>query len=64
MGKYCKDKDINQKIRSLIRIGWEFKRQSKHNHLVSPSGTKITVSRSPSDYRAFMNFTKDIANAT
>ena len=30
MKKYSKDKNINQKVRNLIKSGWEAKAGSKH----------------------------------
>lgn len=63
MGRYCTDKDINKQIKVLMKKGWGCYQGRKHNKLVSPNGSLVTVSVTPSDFRAFKNFMRDIAKA-
>jgi len=60
MKKYSSDKDINMLVRILLKKkGWSIK-QGRHPRLITPSGVKITVPSTPSDFRAFKNFKMDI----
>ncbi|MDI4667627.1 hypothetical protein AAEU31_02355 [Pseudoalteromonas sp. SSMSWG5] len=60
MKKYSSDKDINMLVRALLKKkGWSI-RQGKHPKLITPSGFKVTVPSTPSDFRAFKNFKNDI----
>ncbi|MCF2849445.1 hypothetical protein NH514_20170 [Pseudoalteromonas sp. ACER1] len=60
MKKYSSDKDINMLVRALLKKkGWSI-RQGKHPKLITPSGLKLTVPSTPSDFRAFRNFKNDI----
>lgn len=59
MRKYCSDKDINNRIRNLLRQGVLFRRGGKHNALILETGV-IRVPCSPSDHRAFKNFESDV----
>lgn len=59
--KYCASKEIDQLVKGLIREGWHFRRGSKHGRLSSPDGlAKLSVPSTPSDYRAFLNFRRDV----
>ena len=59
--KYCSSKDINNHIKTLLKQGWSFKWGGKHGRLLPPNGKlAITVSKSPSDRCAFLNFKRDI----
>ena len=59
--KYTNDKDINKLINLLIKEGvCTYKAGKKHGKLIFENGRKITVSKSPSDYRAFENFKHDV----
>lgn len=59
--KYSSNKDIDQVIRQLIRQGWSFRRGGKHGRLTHPDGQQtLTVANSPSDYRSFHNFRRDL----
>ena len=60
MKKYSSDKDINKLVGSLCKIGWQFINRKKHGALITPHGKKLTVPSSPSDRRAFKNFSTDI----
>ncbi|WP_411360652.1 hypothetical protein [Pseudidiomarina salilacus] len=61
--KFSNNKRINKLVNSLIKSGWCFKKGTKHNKLVSPSGHIKTIPGTPSDWRAAMNFVKDIERA-
>jgi len=61
MRRFSNNKDINKFIKSLIRgEKWSCLRGKKHPYLYSPKGKRITVPSTPSDYRAYQNFKKDI----
>ncbi|MBA6339603.1 hypothetical protein H4J59_01060 [Colwellia sp. MB02u-10] len=60
MRKFSSDKDINKLVKKLCKLGWEYKNRKKHGALLTPKGKKITVPSSPSDRRAFKNFSSDI----
>ncbi|AGP86609.1 hypothetical protein I607_14120 [Alteromonas mediterranea U4] len=60
MKKYSSDKDINKLVSRMCKIGWRFNNRKKHGALITPNGKKITVPSSPSDRRAFKNFSNDI----
>jgi len=62
--KYCADKDFNTFVRQLVRQGWSFQRGGKHGRLTAPTGRPIlAVPSTPSDYRALLNFRRDMRNA-
>lgn len=59
--KYCACREIGALVKTLVRKGWTFRRGGKHGKLRGPSGTlTLTVPRSPSDHRAFLNFNHDV----
>jgi len=60
MKKYSSNKEINQFVKLLIKNNWKFTFGSKHGRLQSPDGIKYTVPKSPSDWRASLNFKRDI----
>jgi hypothetical protein len=60
MKKFSSDKDINKLVGKLCKLGWRYKNRKKHGALLTPSGKKLTVPSSPSDRRAFKNFSNDI----
>lgn len=63
--KYCSSKDINDHIKKLLKQGWSFKWGGKHGRLLTPNGkAAITVSSSPSDRCAFLNFKRDVKHLT
>ncbi len=62
--KYCSCKMIDQLVKDLIRQGWIYSRGSKHGRLSPPKGrATLSVPCTPSDYRAFLNFRRDIRQA-
>ena len=60
MKKFSSDKDINKLVMKLCKLGCKFIHRKKHGALLTPSGRKITVPCSPSDRRAFKDFSSDI----
>lgn len=59
--KYCSNKDINKLICQLIRQGWSFQHGSKHGRLTHPDKQRVLiVAKSPSDFRSFSNFRRDL----
>lgn len=58
--QYCKDKDINQLVKDMVRSGWRFE-WGRHGKLLHPKGTGfITVPKTPSDHRCLTNIRRDI----
>jgi hypothetical protein len=58
--RYCKDKDIEHRIRELQREGWSVVRGHKHGLLISPGGVKVNYSTTPSDGNAIRQFNRQI----
>ncbi|AUI65282.1 hypothetical protein C5N92_07530 [Glaesserella australis] len=59
--KYSSNKDINQLIKGLVKVGWWFHRRSKHSELWSPDRKqRIFISVSPSDKRAYMKLKSNL----
>lgn len=58
--KYSKDRNVSDVVRDLVRNGWRYHMGGRHGKLVSPSGRRMPVPCTPSDYRAFLNFKRDI----
>ncbi len=59
--KYSSNKDINQLIKELVKVGWLFHRRSKHSELWSPDRLqRIFLSVSPSDKRAYMKLKSNL----
>lgn len=62
--KYSSSKEFDALIRQLVREGWSYSRGRKHGKLSPPAGgNRITVPASPSDWRAVMNFRRDVREA-
>jgi len=58
--QYCKDKDINQLVKDMVRSGWHFE-WGRHGKLLHPAGNRfITVPKTPSDHRCLSNIRRDI----
>lgn len=47
-------------VRTLRSLGAVVRREGKHQLWALPSGATITVPRSPSDFRALLNFRSDV----
>lgn len=59
--KYSGCKEIQKLIKPLIKMGWKYARGKKHGKLTDPlKGRILIVPISPSDYRAFLNFRRDL----
>lgn len=59
--RYCSAPEINNLVTQLVREGWRFRRGTKHGKLQPPQGhCTLTVPRTPSDHRAWMNFRRDV----
>lgn len=54
--------EVRRLLRDLRRHGWEV-RQGRHLTLVSPTGRKVAMSRTPSDRRAMDNLLASIRRA-
>jgi hypothetical protein len=58
--RYCKDKQINELVSSLVRSGWVFTK-GRHGKLKTPCGQRfITIPCTPSDHRALLNIHRDL----
>lgn len=60
MKRYSNNKDINQEVQMLIKSGWKVKNGSKHAKVISPEGHRLIIPSTPSDHRAWLNFSRDI----
>lgn len=59
--KYSNNKDFNSLIKQLIKQNWIYIKKSKHGLLKhTMSHLIVTVSSSPSDQRAYINFKQEI----
>jgi predicted RNA binding protein YcfA (HicA-like mRNA interferase family) len=59
--KYSSAKEVDKLIRQLVTQGWKFWWGGKHGRIRHPQGFPVlTVPKSPSDYRAALNFRRDI----
>ena len=59
--KYSAGKEIDALVRHLVKSGWQFRHGGKHGRLFAPDGGPIlTVPKTPSDRRAFLNFRQDV----
>lgn len=57
---YSKDKEISATVRHLLTSGWQYLVGKKHGKLIAPNGRKLAVPCTPSDWRASLNFKRDI----
>ena len=53
-------KDLRKVLKDAERCGWVFSRRNKHIKGVHPSGKIVSLSATPSDYRAIDNISKDL----
>lgn len=59
--KFSNSKEIDTKVKRLIRRGWTFKKGKNHGHVRAPWGIGILIIPStPSDWRSFQNFERDL----
>ena len=60
MKRFSKDKKIDGIVRYLIRSGWTVRPGKKHASILSPAGKRIAIPSTPSDFRSWRNFSRDI----
>lgn len=60
MAYYCKDTKIDALVKDLRSLGWGFRRGSKHGVLIAPGGRRLSIPSTPSDWRAYKNFRRDV----
>lgn len=61
MRRYSSCAEIDGVVRRLVRVGWTFRRGSKHGRLTSPDGrASVTVPGTPGDWRTSRNFIRDV----
>lgn len=49
------DKKINKLVESYLQQGWTLEERSRHLLVRSPAGSGVTLSKTPSDHRTFLN---------
>lgn len=63
--RYSTNQSIDSLVNQLVKTGWLYDRRRKHGRLRPPGGyPAITVPCTPSDFRAFFNFRKEVRQAT
>ncbi|MCS4533304.1 phosphoribosylglycinamide formyltransferase [Neisseria montereyensis] len=62
MYKFSNNKTINYMVRQLLKQGWHVRKGKKHDVLIAPNNRRCAIPGSPSDYRAILNFNRDIKN--
>lgn len=58
--RYSNDKTVSALVRTLVRSGWQYVDGKTHGKLVAPNGRRLAVPGTPSDWRASLNFRRDI----
>lgn len=58
--KLSNNKDLNSLLKSAQAQGWEFVAKNNHIKGKHPTGQTTTISRTPSDGRAFKNIMHDL----
>lgn len=53
--KLVSDKDTRNLIKQYLGKGWTLEDRGRHLFIRSPNGDIVTVPRTPSDWRGFMN---------
>ena len=54
-----RNKDLRKLIKPYLSKGWCFLRSGKHYFFKHDNGNTVTVSKTASDFRAFMKIEKD-----
>ena len=54
------NKDISAIVRTLLNSGWRYMEGRKHGKIIAPNGKKLPVPGTPTDWRASMNFKRDV----
>ncbi len=60
MKRYSNNKDINNKVKDLLKLGWIYRSGKKHDAIISPNGFRLSIPGTPSDRRSFSNFKRDV----
>lgn len=59
--RYSRCKDVDRLVHACTRGGWTYRRGKKHGRLYPPgSSTFVSVPGTPSDWRAFANFQREL----
>lgn len=58
--RYSNDKEVAAIVRALINQGWQYMNGKKHGKIIAPNGRKMAVPGTPSDWRASINFRRDV----
>lgn len=58
--RYSNDKTVSALVRALVSSGWQYVNGKTHGKLVAPNGRRLAVPGTPSDWRASLNFRRDI----
>ncbi len=58
--RYSNDKTVSALVRTLVRSGRQYVNGKTHGKLVAPNGRRLAVPGTPSDWRAGLNFRRDI----
>lgn len=58
--RYSNNKTVSTLVRTLVRSGWQYVNGKTHGKLVAPNGRRLAVPGTPSDWRANLNFRRDI----
>jgi hypothetical protein len=58
--QYSKDKEIAAAVRKLLANDWRHIAGKKHGKVIAPNGRRLPVPGTPSDWRASLNFKRDV----
>lgn len=58
--RYSNNKEVAALVRALVDKGWRYMNGKKHGKIIAPNGRKLAVPGTPSDWRASMNFQRDV----
>jgi hypothetical protein len=62
--RYSKDERIAATVKALLAQGWRYMSGKKHGKLIAPNGKRLAIPCTPSDWRASMNFERDVPRIT
>jgi hypothetical protein len=58
--RYSNNKEVAVLVRALVKTGWRYMNGKKHGKVIAPNGRRVAVPGTPSDWRASMNFQRDV----
>ena len=58
--RYSNNKAVAALVRALVNKGWRYMNGKKHGKIIAPNGRRLAVPGTPSDWRASMNFQRDV----